>query len=120
MPARHSRRPPDSRWVRAAGFVVAELVVVLAVTAVLVAVIVISINGIDRDAVQSDCLSQQRALRVATEQFKANVGFYPSDDGDLVSAGLIEASDITDWKVVTADQAAGPVFKPDGSRCADV
>lgn len=100
------------------GFTISELVLVLAVLAGLVAVVVWAVSGIDEEAAQRECRTELRELKAATEQFKAEAGFYPPDDRALDTSGLLAFSETPNWKVVTVDDAAGPRYEPQGDRCA--
>jgi general secretion pathway protein G len=103
---------------RDAGFTISELVLVLVVIAGLIAIIVVSVNGIDDDAAERECRTELRTIKAATERFKAEIGYYPPDDDALAYAAILDQDESPNWRVVTRDEAAGPRFEPEGDRCA--
>jgi prepilin-type N-terminal cleavage/methylation domain-containing protein len=115
-------RPPRPRAARRRGgergFTISELVLVLAVLGGLIAIIVVSVNGIDGDAAERECRTELRTIKAATEQFKAEIGFYPPDDEALDFGGFLARSESPNWEVVTLDEAEGPTYRPEGDRCA--
>ena len=112
-------RPPRAhRATSHGGFTISELVVVLAVFAALITITVVSLNGIGDESDARDCRTELRTIKAATEQFKAQAGFYPPDDEALELAEVIDRSDTPNWKVVTTDETRGPEYLPEGSRCA--
>ena len=100
------------------GFTISELVLVLAVLAGLVAAITWGIRGMDDESAVRDCRTELRTLKAATEQYHAQLGRYPADDGALDEAGILGPSKTPHWRVVTTDQASGPRYVAVGSRCA--
>lgn len=100
------------------GFTISELVVVLVVLAGLIAIVVVSVRGIDRESADRECRTELRTIKAATDQFKAQAGFYPPDDTALEVAHVLDRAKTPNWKVVTKDQDKGPEFLPEGSRCA--
>lgn len=100
-----------------AGFTISEFVVVVAVLALLMGIVITSVNGITRESDDRDCRTELRALKAATEQFKAQAGFYPPDDTALEVAKVLDRSETPNWRVVTKDQKAGPQYLPQGTRC---
>ena len=99
------------------GFTISELVLVLAVLGLLVGIVIWGVSGIDDDAAARECRTELRELKAATEQFKAEAGFYPPDDAALDTSGLLGAEKTPNWKVVTSDEASGPRYEPEGGRC---
>jgi len=113
MPAHRSPHPRR----RDAGFTISELVLVLAVFAGLLAIAIVSVRGIDRDSATSKCQSELRRLKAATEQFKAELGFYPPNDQALQDAAMLDRRDTPNWRVETISDEDGPAFLPVGDRC---
>jgi prepilin-type N-terminal cleavage/methylation domain-containing protein len=101
---------------RDGGFTISELVLVLAVFAALVAIAVVSLRGLDEDSATIECRDELRALKAATERFKAELTVYPPDDQALQDAGYLDLADTPNYQVVSTD-SGGPTFKPVGDRC---
>ena len=99
------------------GFTFSELALVLVVLGILIAIVAWGVGGIDETSTERDCRSELRELKAATEQFKAQAGFYPPDDRALEQSGVLARSETPNWKVVTTDDAAGPEYRPEGDRC---
>ena len=102
------------------GFTISELVLVLVVLGGLVTVAVVSLRGIDRESAARECRTELRALKAASERFKAELSIYPPDDQALQDAGYLDLADTPHWRVVTIDDADGPSYQPVGSRCRKV
>jgi type II secretory pathway pseudopilin PulG len=98
------------------GFTISELVLVLVVFAGLVAVAVISLRAINEDNAAIECRDELRALKAASERFKAELTVYPPDDQALVDAGYLELVDTPNYDVVSTD-GQSPTYKPVGDRC---
>lgn len=101
----------------AAGFTISEFLVVMAVLGLLIGIVITSVNGINGESDERDCRTELRTLKAATEQFKAQAGFYPPDDTALEVAKVLDRSETPNWRVVTKDEKAGPVYLPQGDRC---
>lgn len=102
------------------GFTLSELALVLVVFVGLVTVAVVSVRGIDSRAAERECRTELRALKAATERFKAQLRIYPPDDQALLDAGVLALEDTPNWKVVTVDEEAGPEYVPVGNRCRGI
>ena len=100
------------------GFTISELVVVLVVVVGLIAVVVFSLRGIDDQSASRECETELRAIKAATEQFYAELNFYPPNDQALKDAGLLELDETPNYRVVAPDGAREPEYQPVGSRCA--
>jgi type II secretory pathway pseudopilin PulG len=100
------------------GFAISELVLVLVVVAALIAVVVISLDGIDDQSAERECQTELRAIKAASEQFYAELNFYPPNDQALKDANLMELSESPNWRVVTEKGETEPTYEPVGSRCA--
>jgi type II secretory pathway pseudopilin PulG len=110
---------PSPRALRSeGGFAISELVLVLVVVAALIAVVVISLSGIDDQSAERECQTELRAIKAASEQFHAELNFYPPNDQALKDAGLMELSESPNWRVVTEKGATKPTYEPVGGRCA--
>lgn len=102
---------------RQGGFTISELVLVLAVFGGLIAVVVISVAGLDRQSSDRECRDQLRALKAASERFKAELTIYPEDDQKLEDAGYLQVDATPDYKVVTRTRDGKPEYIPVGDRC---
>jgi prepilin-type N-terminal cleavage/methylation domain-containing protein len=100
------------------GFTISELVLVLVVVSALIAIAVVSVRGIDEDNAETECRTELRTLKAASEQFKAQLNIYPPDDQALEDANLLTLEETPNWKVVTTDAGADPSYLPEGDRCA--
>ena len=99
------------------GFTISELVLVLVVLGMLITIAVVSVRGIDDDNAETECRTELRALKAATEQFHATLTVYPPDDQALEDAAILDVEDSPNWKVVTTSEADGPSYQPEGDRC---
>ena len=100
------------------GFTISELVVVLVVVVALISVVVISVGGLDDDSAERECQTELRAIKAASEQFYAELNFYPPNDKALKDANLLAPEESPNYRVVTADGASKPRYEPVGTRCA--
>lgn len=101
-----------------AGFTISELILVVVVVAALITIAVVSVSGIDDESAERECQSELRAIKAASEQFYAELNFYPPNDKALKDANLLQPSETPNWRVVTPDGATEPRYEPEGSRCA--
>jgi prepilin-type N-terminal cleavage/methylation domain-containing protein len=99
------------------GFTISELVLVLVVFGSLIAVVVFSVSGIDNDSATRECQTELRAIKAASEQFYAELNFYPPNDKALQDAKLMDVSESPNYRVVTPDGATAPTYEPVGDRC---
>lgn len=88
----------------------------LAVFAALVAIAVVSLRGINEDNAAIECRDELRALKAASERFKAELTVYPPDDQALADAGYLELVDTPNYDVVS-DDGQTPTYLPVGDRC---
>ncbi|WP_421117903.1 type IV pilin protein [Aquihabitans daechungensis] len=100
------------------GFVMSELVLVVVIVTALIAIVIVSLNGIDDDSASRECQTELRAIKAASEQFYAELNFYPPDDQALKDANLMELDESPNYRVVTPDGADKPTYETVGSRCA--
>lgn len=103
---------------RDAGFTISEFVLVAVVVTALIAVALISVSGIDDDSAERECQTELRAIKAASEQFYAELNFYPPNDKALKDANLLTPEESPNWRVVTPDTESKPRYEPVGSRCA--
>ncbi len=99
------------------GFTISELVLVVVVVGILITIAVVSVRGIDDDNAETECRTELRTLKAATEQFRATLTVYPPDDQALEDAGILDVAETPNWKVVTVSEGDGPTYQPEGDRC---
>lgn len=100
------------------GFTFSELALVVVFVAGLLLVVTTSVRGIRRETADSNCQTQLRTLKLATEQYHLKNQAYPNDASVLVDSGLVKASEISDWVVKLPPAASEPTFEPDpGGPC---
>jgi Tfp pilus assembly protein PilE len=95
-----------------------EFVLVVVVVAALIAIVIVSLNGIDDQSASRECQTELRAIKAASEQFYAELNFYPPNDQALKDANLMELAESPNYRVVTPDGASKPTYEPVGTRCA--
>lgn len=104
MDARPRRTTELGRTRGQDGFTISELVLVLGVFAALIAIVIVSVGGIESGTSDRDCRTELRALKAATETFNATIGAYPPNDKALEDAGMLAESKSPNWDVgVDAD-----------------
>ena len=101
----HSRGPRSEQ-----GFVISELI--------LVVVVVVSLGGLDDESAERECQVELRAIKAASEQFYAELNFYPPNDKALKDANLLAPEESPNYRVVTKPGETKPTYEPVGSRCA--
>jgi len=109
-----------ARYQRHHGFAVSELVLVLVVVSGLLLVAYTSTRNISRETATSDCQTQLRTLKLATEQFHAQSDTYPDDTQTLVVAKLVKPDDVKLWTVSFTQGQVGPVYTAVGTTCAKI
>lgn len=102
------------------GVTVAELVLVAVMVGGLLLVAYTSARNIRRETATSDCQTQLRTLKLATEQFHAQNDTYPDDNQVLESAKLVKASEIELWAVSYHAGDAAPTYTAAGRECIKV
>ena len=98
---------------------ISELVVVLVFVAALITIIVVSVNGIDGESATRECQTELRAIKAASEQFYAELNFYPPNDKALKDANLLQPEETPNYRVVTEPGATEPRYETVGTRCVD-
>jgi Tfp pilus assembly protein PilE len=99
------------------GFTISELVLVVAVVGALIFVAVWGVSGIGKESTERECRDELRAIKAATEQFYAELNFYPPNDKALKDANLLAPEDTPNYRVVTPDGATKPRYELEGTRC---
>lgn len=105
---------------RDAGFTISELILVVVVVAALITIAVVSVRGIDEGSATRECQTELRAIKAASEQFYAELNFYPPDDQALKDANLLQLDESPNYRVVTPEGATEPRYETVGSRCEGV
>lgn len=100
-----------------AGFTISEFVLVVAVFAGLLLIAVTSLSALDERSAERECRSELRALKAASERFKAELTVYPENDQKLQDAGYLDLGDTPNWKVVTETPDGDPTYVHVGDRC---
>lgn len=73
-----------------------------------------NIGSIRGETAASNCQSELRTLKIATESYRAANDAYPVDEEVLVDSGLVAATDIEHWSVSFTASADEPVYEPEG------
>ena len=110
----HPHRTTTTRRHGERGFTVSELVLVLVFVVGLVAVAVVSIRNIRDESSTSDCQTELRTLKLATEQYQSENGTYPVDRAVLIDAGLLEPGEVTHWAVSPGREDIDPIYSGSG------
>ena len=107
------------RWTES-GFAVSELVLVLVVVTGLLLVAYTSARNIRKETATSDCQTELRTLKLATEQFHAQSDTYPDDTRMLELSKLLKHGEVTLWSVSYTTGDAAPTYAAAGSTCARI
>ncbi len=76
-----------------------------------------SVRSIRNETAPSNCQTQLRTLKLATEQYRSNNQAYPVDETVLVDTGLVTAEEIDDW-TVRFGSSVEPVYQAvEGGAC---
>ncbi len=96
------------------GVTIGEFVLVTIFLVVLVWIASTNIGSIRGETAASNCQSELRTLKIATESYRAANDAYPANKDVLVDGGLVAADDIENWSVSFTAAADRPVYEPDG------
>lgn len=113
--SQHVERPPwraDQR-----GFTFSEVVLVLVFVVGLLAVIVVSVGNIRAETATSNCETDLRTLKLATEQYHSENDAYPSDKAVLVEGGFARADQVERWDVSFGADDTEPTYRPTDAAC---
>jgi len=100
------------------GFTISEFVLVAGVVAALIFVAIWGVSGIGSESTERECRDELRAIKAASEQFYAELNFYPPNDKALKDANLLAPEDTPNYRVVTPDGASKPRYELEGTRCS--
>ena len=73
------------------GFALIELLVVVVILAILAAIVVFSVNGVQDKGSTAACQADVKTVTVAAEAYNAKVGHYAASMDELVTAGLLHS-----------------------------
>lgn len=96
------------------GVTVAELVLVTVVVVGLVVIATTNIGSIRNETAASNCQSELRTLKLATEQYHAENDAYPIDKTVLVDGGLVDPAEVEHWTVAFESADVAPTYRPTG------
>jgi hypothetical protein len=96
------------------GVTISEFVLVTVLLLGLVWVATTNIGSIRSETAASNCQSELRTLKIATESYRAANDAYPADKDVLIDDGLVAADDIEHWSVSFTAAADEPVYEPEG------
>lgn len=81
------------------GFTISEFVLVIVVVVALLVVITVSVDGIKKDGSASECRTELRRIKVATERYQAENLLYPTSVDQLVAKKIVKADDVSGWEI---------------------
>lgn len=111
----HTTTPPTRRC--EGGFTIAELVLVVVLVAGLLIAISVSVGDIRKETAVSNCQSDLRTLKLATEQYRSENDAYPFDKAVLIDGGLVEADEVARWAVEFDADATEPTYRAVDDSC---
>lgn len=111
----HVERP--SRWADQRGFTIAEVVLVVVFVAGLLAVIVVSVGNIRGETATSNCQTDLRTLKLATEQYHSENDAYPAGKDVLIEGGFAAADEVERWDVSFGAADTKPAYTATDSAC---
>lgn len=103
-PGRHGER----------GVTVAELVLVVVMVAGLVFVATTASRAIRDETAGTNCQTELRTLKLATERYHAENDAYPPDKTVLADGGLVNADEVENWDVVSEAGGSSAAYRPSG------
>ena len=83
------------------GFTLVELLVVIVILGILAAVVVFAVGGSTEKAQSSSCKAENAALSSAVEAYRASVGTYATNIGQLISGSNKFLRSTPTWYTVT-------------------
>ncbi|MCB0977112.1 MAG: hypothetical protein KDB02_06595 [Acidimicrobiales bacterium] len=99
------------------GFTWSEFLLVVVFVVGLLAVAVMSVDGIRDDTRVSNCRDALRALKMATEQFHSANDSYPINKSVLVESGIVRSDEVEGWIIEFKAGATEPTYTATGD-CA--
>ncbi len=101
------------------GFALSEFVLIVVFVVGLLIVITVSVGNIRKETSTSNCQSDLRTLKLATEQYQAQNDAYPTDKATLIASRLVEADQVERWTIASGgDGATEPDFVPTDGACS--
>ena len=111
----HTTTPPTRTGER--GFTVSELVLVVVFVTGLLIAISVSVGNIRKETATTNCQSDLRTLKLATEQYRSENDAYPFDKAVLIDGGLVEADEVLRWAVEFDATDTEPSYRALDSSC---
>jgi prepilin-type N-terminal cleavage/methylation domain-containing protein len=105
------------RWRGQDGFTISELILVVVVVAGLLVVATVSVRNIRSETSTSNCQTDLRTLKLATEQYRAQNDAYPVDKSVLIDDGLVDADQVSRWTVEFEGGADAPTYRAVDDAC---
>lgn len=113
----HRARRPGTGDAGEAGFTVSELILVVVFVAGLLIVATTSVRGIRSETSSSNCQTELRTLKLATERYRASNDAYPADTSVLVDEGLVDDDDVSRWTVEFGSDDTTPTYRAVDAAC---
>ncbi len=98
-------------------FTLAEVVLVVVFVAGLLLVATTSVRNIRRETRTSNCQTELRTLKLATERYHAENDAYPADTSVLLDGKFVTADEVANWTVTFSSAQRTPAYRATGD-CA--
>lgn len=105
------------RWSDQRGFTFSELALVAVFVAGLLIVISVSVGNIRGETSTSNCQTDLRTLKLATEAYHSQNDAYPIDKSVLIDGGLVQADQVRRWTVEFGASDTTPTYRAIDSSC---
>lgn len=99
------------------GFTISELILVVVFVAGLLIVATTSVRNIRSETDTSNCQTERRTLKLATERYHASNDAYPADKSILIDEGLVDADDVSRWTVEFGANDTEPTYRSLDDAC---
>ena len=93
------------------GFTFAELALVLVFVTGLLIIASVSVRNIKRDTSTSNCQTELRTLKLATERYHSESTTYPIDKSVLVEGGLVSTAEVANWTIEFEGPYRAPIYR---------
>lgn len=105
------------KWRGQAGFTISEVILVVVFVTGLLMVATVSVCNIRKETSTSNCQTDLRFLKLATEQYHSENDAYPIDKSVLIDGGLVKAADVSRWTVEYQARDTSPTYRAIDSAC---